>query len=134
MEKTLNDFREIYKDQTIKASTIGRQIVFALFALIWAISYQEGVLEINPQLIISLLILILFLVLDLLQAIIASIKYKKYFTSTDLAISHNQAVDIDGLNKACNKTDLNIFRLFIIKLLTIPVALIGIVIEIIKLL
>jgi hypothetical protein len=137
MEDKLEKVSKIFSEQTKNTSSTVRQIVFALIALIWAISFENGKVNFDFWSYVSLLLLMLSLFLDIIQSVVAAIYYRKAFYLTRIAMNHSLKEDDlkeDEINcsfqEFCDKIDRITFYFFIIKVLLVPIAFIGIVFKI----
>ncbi len=135
MQNLLDKFEKVFSEQTKGSSTVSRQIVFALIALIWAISYDKGILKVNYYTLFSLLFLLVFLILDIVQSLVSSTRYRKIFYTVREAIRNKVPLEKEEENKIlsyCDKTDELTYKILVIKIGMIPISLIGILLELIR--
>jgi len=79
MENNIRSLGDAFAKQTGVCSTVSRQIVFALFALVWTLSYKDGEFDISDKTYYSTGILLFYLIVDIFQYLITAIRLRNHY-------------------------------------------------------
>ena len=111
-------------------SEICRKIVFALFAVIWALSYSNGKIIFTRYSIIVSLFLILYLIVDTLQYFVTALGYRKHFNGILEASLQGESVEkiLEKEKDKRKRINDRSFMLMVVKVVLLPVIFIGIII------
>lgn len=124
-----------YRKQTKSLSNVTRQISFSLLAILWALSYNDGILKISKDSYWAMGALVLFLIFDSLQYLITALLYRRHFKR--LAGSFNRKKQTDEaliLQDKIERTKIDnlSYRLLIVKVCFLPISFFFIVLTIIN--
>jgi len=133
MEDLFDQLNRIYGEQTSNCSEICRKIVFALFAIIWALSYSQGELKFTVYSIIVSILLVIYLIIDTLQYFLTAYSYRKHFYAIQKAKTEgisNNLIASKELEKRKSINDRS-FRLMVLKVSLLPFIFIVLIITLI---
>ena len=130
MNELLDHLNKIYGEQTSNCSEICRKIVFALFAIIWALSFTDGNLIFTNYTIIVLLILVLYLIVDTLQYFLTALAYRKHFYGIKDGIIKGESIEKISEKEIEKREIINnrSFRFMVFKVALLPISFIGLII------
>ena len=130
MKELLDHLNKIYCEQTSNCSEICRKIVFALFAIIWALSYSDGNLNYTIYTIIVSLILVLYLIVDTLQYFLTALSYRKHFYGIKDGFAQGESIEKISEKEAEKREIINnrSFRFMVFKVALLPISFIGLII------
>jgi len=134
MDDLLNNLNKIFGEQTSNCSEICRKIVFALFAIIWALSFSNGELKFTIYLVIVSFLLVLYLIIDTLQYFLTALEYRKHFLSIQEAIKAGAPTDLIAKSERekRKKINSNSFRMMVCKVSLLPVIFIMLIFSLIN--
>jgi len=118
------------KEHSSTASTVARQIVFALAAVAWAcIFIEKKQFQFNLLPSISLLLVIVYFFIDLLQYLYSATKSRKieidYFFAVNAEIGEDEKIKIEeNYYFACDKMEKVVFHFFYSKFFVLLLILI----------
>lgn len=125
MEELKNEINQVFSEQTGICSKVSRQIVFALFAVIWALSYHDGKLNFTTGSYISIAFLVIYLIVDISQYFYTAVAYRNYFFRLEKTEENNlHPLDEILLADKRIRTAINklSFILLVVKILLLPFA------------
>lgn len=133
MKELLDHLNKIYREQMSNCSEICRKIVFALFAIIWALSYSNGELIFTKYSIVVSLILIIYLIVDTLQYFMTALSYRKHFHGIQNAANEGESIEKIKEKEIEKRKKINdrSFRLMVFKVSLLPIIFIGIILTLI---
>lgn len=128
---------DLFTGQTDKASSVARQIVFALAAVSWGSLYNEGeVKSHSPIFMICVIFVIIYFVIDMLQYYISARMLRQLEYNYLIAKVTNN--NLENINKKYAAKRIEIeklsYKFFTLKIMIIPVLVILIFIQYISLL
>lgn len=115
----------LFTKQTDKASSIARQIVFALAAVSWGSLYDKGSIQTRSTIfIICMILVVLYFIVDVLQYYLSARKLRKLEYNYMAAKGAQNKYIIGKVNKKYVSKRIEIehfsYRLFTMKMLIIP--------------
>lgn len=133
MKELLDHLNKIYGEQMSNCSEICRKIVFALFAIIWALSYSKGELKFTIFSIIVSLFLVTYLIIDTLQYFMTALSYRKHFLNIQSAMDEGESIEkiIDKESDKRKRINDKSFKLMILKVSLLPIIFIGLILTLI---
>lgn len=127
---------EIIAKQSEQSSTIGRQIAFALIAVSWSLSKNDQGFFLNLFPYISMILLVGYLSIDLSQYFFTTIRYRRVEIEYAIAKANCLEEEKEGIDKNYNlekyKNSRFSYRLFIIKFIFIPIAVLLLFINLVQ--
>lgn len=136
MNKIMDLLDEIYGEQTSKCSEVSRKIVFALFAIVWAISFSNGKLTFSVYSVVVTFLIVLFLLIDTYQYFVTAIRYRKHFYGIKDAIDKRltkEKVEEKELEKRKEINDKS-FKTMVVKIALLPFIFLGILLALVDML
>lgn len=126
---------DIISKQSEQASNAGRQIAFALIAVTWSLSKNDEKISIYYFTGISMIAIVAYLALDMLQYFITTIRYRKIENSYAVAIDNCTEEKSEGINSDYIKKKARIntvsYNLFVAKFIFIPISVISLMLYLI---
>jgi len=125
MDNFVKNIGDTYVKHTGICSTVSRQIIFAIFALIWGISYNNGKFNISDKTYFTTGLLLFYLFIDILQYLLTAISLRNHYNRLEQSVSNpiNTKDEIIVENrKGMKKINDRSFWMLIIKLSILPLA------------
>jgi hypothetical protein len=132
------DTEDVIFNQSEQSSTVGRQIAFGLIAVAWAISYNDKNFYFDFYPCISILILVIYFSIDLIQYFFTTVKYRRIHIDYKIAKVLEKDRPTNNLDQHYNIEKAKIiefsYRMFKIKFYLLPFSVIALLIYLVKIL
>lgn len=93
MDKLFDKINKIYVEQLSNCSGVCRQIVFALYAVTFGLSFSEKSFSINVYTVGVFVLLTLYLFIDAIQYYATALSYRNHFHSIKKALEDGELLE-----------------------------------------
>ncbi|WP_298064138.1 hypothetical protein [uncultured Rikenella sp.] len=133
VESRIDECNAMFSTYTTRCSDICRQIVFALFIVVWSLAYREGTFYFSVPLWLAMFALMVYLGLDVGQYLYTSIRQWRRYEELEHDLKKLEALKpecspesdklgIERDDNLCNRIAAGGFRFFLCKMSTLVLA------------